>query len=355
MKDLSRNLPTFQLRRIAACNLLKYLCLEDKHSHGEDQFDLMYDHFGQVAGVTEIPDQRTWKTWLAGTSMIKDSKLDLLDAMCQHITGQDGTIKALVQAWPTDHPDRPRNSPIHLHFDALDAAGFWGGTDDRSWAIDKQARAETIFRVLHNEWNPKNGPVYSTFKSDLQLKLDSACEGERERIRDSYARFRPDPFERALNMPPKPDLERQDAFELVSTASVWKFLFGLSKDFDFLVDNRLDRWALDLATASAAMYAYAFSNRYDTFGSMHPIKETLIVAGTTDLFWEEETDLSTVLWRFGGLLEEVPDEILLALYCRLWEARESYWELMSALGISPTQIKVILHQQWVERPIVFAG
>lgn len=352
IKDLSRESPTFQIRRIAACNLLKAVCLGEKHDVGADQYELMYPYFSKVAGVSDIPGKDTWKKWLAGAAMFKDSKLSILDKTFREVTEHEDFIISLVQG-QNYAGKRPANSPIHLHFDALDAAGYWGGGDEEDWVNKKQARAEKIFRTLHHEWDPSSGPIYSTFTSDLQLKLDTASDEERKTIRESYAKCQPDPFERFLNMPPKPDSELRHSFELASPASVWKYLFDLAKDFNFLVADRLERWALDLATASAAMYAIVYSNRYDTIGSTRPRKETLIAAGTDELFWKADTDLSIVLWRFGGLIEEVPEEILLPLYCRLWEARECYWKWMSALGISPPQIKTILDRQWEERPIAF--
>lgn len=353
MKDLSRTLPTFQLRRIAACNLVKATCLGERHVPGKAQFDLMFKKFSQVAGISDLPDPRTWDIWLAGTSQIQASKIDLLDRVFERETNQNGVIRGLIEAWPVDHPKRPQNAPIHLHFDALDAAGYWGGGSETDWVADKQNRADTIFRTLHRAWNPSSGPVYSTFNSDMAIRYEQASEEEREKIRQSFSQFQPNPFERILNTPPSPNRQAREFFQLAAPASVWEFLFSLSIDHDFLVSDRLDRWALDLATVGAAMYAVAYSNRYDVFGSASPAKEILIVAGVNELFWKKETDLLTVLWRFGiGQVDDLPLEVE-KTFSRLWEARQAYWELMSTLGISLDQISEILDRQWEKRPIIF--
>lgn len=354
MKDFSRVRPTFQIRRIAACNLVKMACLGNQNMHGQHQSKLILPILEEFSERGDPLDQRTWCSWLKGERQLKAKNVDLLDHVFESKTKKKNFIKGLIEAWQPEDARRIMDWPIHLHFDALDAASYCGGNNDNEWRMEKQRRAESVFHQLHEAWNPTYGWVYSTFRSDLAIKYENADIEERARLKSLCAKFKPDLFNYQMKIKPGPSHELTYTYDLFSPANIWKFLFSLTADQDFLIEERLERWSIDLASASAALYGNAYSRRYETFGSVYPPEEVHFINGADDLFWNQDTDLDTVLWRLG-IGDQYEREYVAESFAPLWNARNIYRELMSDLGISIQAIANLMQEQWKARPLVFRG
>lgn len=348
MKDFSRLQPTFQLRRIAACNLVKKAVLGGENIPGDFQADLMLSKLDELA--EKQIDRRTWLAWMLGRSQFKDKNMLLLDRAYKKATGEDGFITSLIQADLSDGQDGVWS--INLHFDALDAAGYWGGGSEQTWSLEKQKRIERVFSWLHSIWNPSSGAIYNSFRSDFKIEYDmSSCE-EKEQIRVSLAKFQPDPFDVLMNEPPRPSSDLIQAFDVFSPVRIWEFLLAMAEDHKFLVEERFEHWALDLASASAALYGLAYLHRYETFGSIRPNMESHIASGLYDLFWEEETDFDTVLWRMG-IGEKWARVEAAGKLSHLWQARLFYQKTLGEMGLTVSAVADVMKRQWTEMPITY--
>ena len=67
-------------------------------------------------------------------------------------------------------------SPLHLHFDAMDVAGWHQDHGKVSWAAVAAIAADRILQLLGDRWSPRSGVAYSEFRSNLSLKWAAADE-----------------------------------------------------------------------------------------------------------------------------------------------------------------------------------
>lgn len=369
------------LRMKVAVNHFKHLLLGDLHVSGVHQETEVFKKLATRCKDVSISD-KTWKSWFADFPIIPRietiRRLDELascgirvvskrdgeeKAISPTFYGQlvhGGLIKKMMQASKSKHPlvslkDRAESyrpiSTLHLHVDAIEICALSEGYGDISWETVKQIGAERIFKLLTERWGPRQGTVFSELTSNLRLQWDGASPEERIEIRKDFARFRPDLFESNLNARAIPDWDIAGVRTDVSPLHIYKVLFSLAADTNFLVADRLAVWALDLATAALAMHALAWSDRYTTFDQ--PISDELIFwCAFDDLFFSHES-IDPDNQDFVGAMTRCDAEWGLESFERFLQARKIYHDELIDLGISEKDVLSIAMQATKVHPLFY--
>ena len=352
MNDYGRVLPTFQLRRKAAINLIKEEFLGDKHIGGDPQSKLILPILRNLFPGNSELSEKTWQTWIQGSSNIKDGKLKTLDSAFASKSGLDDYISSLIRGDDKHWAVEGMLGAIVRHFAAIDAAAFFGEKMHDSWRSEKIKRSNAVIEVLHALWNPDSGEIYKSFRSDDKINFDLASDEEKLDMVNQYNSFPKFVFQSCMNQHPKPCSEVTEYFRPTDPISVVEFLWQMAKDKDFLHFERLDMWCMDLASAGAAFYGLGYANRYEVFGT-RLAPESSQISAMDELFWTENTDLETVFWHWGISVTEQNTSDILQVRSRLWDARSKYHSLLARLGITPGHISQVLERQWNEWPIVY--
>ena len=393
-----------RLRTRACLNHFKRVLLGERHKPGSAQTNLV---FKELAGIrptsmlgsgrrarTDVDSvsalgmtiaERTWSAWFAKTaSQPQSTQIAALDkvalqarlkvlrqsdgAPAQHPASffydlvYGGLVETMLSDNVSSHPGRvaharmagyqPR-SPLHLHFDALELLNFrsplpeMDGNDvvllagsrilseiQRRWAdwgypgIVDSAYAEMGSKALR-EWLAWSPDEQETWMTEMGF---SNFEEPREA---SFAH---------LLKTPDPELLGEEAD--VSIGHIYRLLFAIAADAEFLRDGRLLTWALDLATASAAAIAMCLAGSLDA----RPRREQVVLNALDALLFGElvngEAPVSRAnLW--GGNVEEalrVAMNVVRADWScsgteMFYEARRAYVGEMAALGVSLADIR----------------
>ena len=242
-------------------------------------------------------------------------------------------------------------SPLHLHFDAMDAAGWHQDYGDVPWSVVVAIAADRVLQLLDDRWSPRSGSVYSVFCSDLTLKWSEADEQQRGEIRRTLAKMRPDPFERLMACGASPDWRRLGVRPDIPHEHVYKLLFALAADSGFLVEDRLSAWSLDLATSALAMHALAWTDRYNTMALGIPPELQYWVAFHDVLFSSDPPEIDH--WAIASIMEDWPGDWSGGSTAVLVKARETYANLLGDLGLAPRHICAGLFGTREERPLIF--
>lgn len=370
-----------KIRFIAARNHFKHMMLQDLHIANKPQT------LSLLHGLSDIDDliaARTWQSWFSSRPpMPQPSKIKCLDqyitkikqrrqenrAECIPPNFGDGYFCELVhgglmaQMLDISESSDPVQvlmrraqeyqpiSPLHLHFDAMDVAGWHQDHGKVPWAKVAAIAADRILQLLDDRWSPRSGVLYSEFSSDLSIKWAAADEFQRRKIRDSLSKMRPDPFERWMKNGARPDWERTGVSQDIPYEYVYKLLFALAADPDFLVEDRLRAWSLDLATAALAMHAFAWTDRYNTMAFGMPPELQYWVAFHEVLFSPEVPQVDH--WAIASIMESWPANWSAGSTAVLMNAREAYGILLDDLGLEPRNICVGLLNTRDERPLIF--
>ncbi len=350
------------LRMKVAVNHFKHLLLGDLHISAVHQETDLFKKLAPRCRDVNIAG-KTWKSWFEEPQIIPRIKtIQTLDALAscaiRVVSKRDGEEKALpsaffgqlvhgglvkkmMQASKSKHPlialrDRAESykpiSQLHLHLDAIEVGGLSEGYGDISWETVKRVGAERIQNILNERWGPRHGTVYSEFTSDLSLEWAEADADRRAEIRKSYARFKPDLFENALNQMPHPAWSKTGIDADVSSTHIYKALFSLAADAHFLKADRLVTWSLDLATAALAMHALAWSDGYTTFDDLMPDELIYWIAFEEIFFGLEPLDASnTEIIRAMSQLDAEWIEETFSIFTR---ARKIYQCQLTELGVT---------------------
>lgn len=242
-------------------------------------------------------------------------------------------------------------SPVHLHFDAMDAAGWHEDCGSVPWSMAAAIAADRILQLLDDRWSPRSGSVYAGFSSDLSLKWAASNEVQRDEIRRSFDRMRPNPFEQRMTCQPSPDWRRLGVSPDIPYEHVYKLLFALAADPSFLVEDRLQAWALDFATSALAMHAMAWRDRYKTMALGAP-PELQYWAAFHEIFFNP--DISEIDYRsIASVMESWPAAWSQGSATVLMNARNAYAALLDDLGLEPRDACAGLLKTRVERPLIF--
>lgn len=374
------SIPSLRLK--VATNLFKLLLLgEDFHVAGNPQISAVFDALTS-AGFKELLSETTWKNWFHHTAIVpKIDKLKALDAFAAIAIRVPGhqeismarlpseTFSTLVHRGLVKHLTAPSKakkrlpvlvaraieyepiSPLHLHLDAMEIGARAGNFGDVPWTAVKAVGAKRIMEILKARWSPRHGTVYSSLSSDMRVKWQNAGEEERQSIRADCASHKPDLFPYLLEQAPKPDWGKVGINADLSSTHIHKALFSLAADSKFLVADRLSAWSLDLATAALAMHAYAWTDRYTTFG--HRVTEEMIFWRAFDslLFADDEPsfDQSNELPAMSICNAEWSDESIKTLLL----GRETYRTLLESLAVSAAEIRSIAMQGAIAHSLVY--
>jgi hypothetical protein len=383
MSDNSKIQPSIEMLRVkVAVNHFKRLLLGDMHIPGKAQEISTFEELEKDHDAVEISG-RAWSNWfsnpdvvpkvdkvkeldrLASASIRLDSKNGLKD---KHLPANSfyhmihGGLVSKMKSSRSKQPliamkDRAENyrpdSALHLHLDAVEVCALSVGHGDIPWETVKKIGAETILRLLAEKWGPRGGSVYSELSSDLRLEWNAASTEKRASIRKSYARLVPDVFDRHLDTSAIPDWGITGIDNDISALHIYKALFCLAADSEFLVADRLEAWSLDLATAALAMHALAWTDRYTTF----LISDELF-------FWSA---FDSLFFRFSTeAIDSGNHEILEAMNrCNAeWgldsfdvfsHARKIYHEELIQLGISVNDVNELAMRATKIHPLVYRG
>lgn len=347
--DYSSERPSFQVRRRAACSLVKRRLLGKRHCPSQAQQTAMKKAMRQyVLGDKEFQPV-TWRDWWSGKREIRGEKLALLD----RASGEaPGFIQELVLGGSKDQPF----SPLHGHFDALDAAGYFGRKNE-DWENRRRQMSLATLGHLHRKWRPnRNRQVPAAFpKSRIKVQYEAlATDKERDAFVNETAGKHKAFFKVQLDYPDplsEPVFHRYDP---QSPACMPAFLFAVGHDAQFLSEEKLDTWAWDLATASLSLWGLLFADRYDSvlggqreYGWLWSQLYALFWMGTDEHSFSEERDF---LLYVAELQHTAENEEVLDIFSR---ARNSYMATLHELGLVPSDIQAIFDRPWEERPVIF--
>lgn len=233
------------------------------------------------------PTARTWKTWFSGDVVPKQNKIGVLDNIRNEIEDpahpsrffEEMVFGGLVSAMTKSA--RSRNSishfkvnadlyrplsPIHLLLDALEISALKTEFDEPASVALREIASLRLMALLHERWNARNGMIYSEFHSDLTIRWNAAANSEKDNIRSIFEDFHPNQIKQFLSPGASPDWSKVGIPVDTPPEHVHKILFLLVFDREFLVEDRLVAWSLDLAIATLALFSLAWANRYETFG-----------------------------------------------------------------------------------------
>lgn len=377
----------------AAANLFKREILGEGHNVETAQTGSLYAALGKKIavqgprkatkfhfGVTE----RTWASWFTELPVIpKRIKLRALDRAAEAVNSiakprdvskpslpahyfsslvYDGLLKRMLTSTRSKEPlrtleERAENytptSALHLHFDALDACALVEGFHDVPWQQVKAIAAARVLRLLNERWGRRGGTVYKDFPSDLKLQLTIVNDKERDEIRASYASLKPDLFDHFMTDGALPDWDLTGIERDASWTHIYKAIFAIGADGNFLQADRFDAWYLDFATAGLALLARAWSDRYQTFGASFSPECLFFHAFDSLLF--SDLDWNKIKGRVVAAMHECGADWSETGTEKLLSARSRYCSEMSQLGIPVESIKYIAMTACRTHALVYQG
>ena len=238
-------------------------------------------------------------------------------------------------------------STLHLHVDALELLNcresIHGVSQEEIVAIG----GARIFDVLFSWWGAMEYPgvlqsAYAGFRSEEREAWKGLSDADRERRRLDPAFVWQDDPEGAVqaSLLHKPDLALLGREAQAVPARIYRLLFSIGCDSEFLRDDVLTRWALDLATAGAAAVALFYVN--DPYVSPH--EEQVILNAIDAVMFGRHVDGVAAEYRsnlWGGdvaealraAMENCQADWDIAGNSNFFRARQAYRAELHALGI----------------------
>lgn len=371
------------LRLIYAINYLKSVVLKGKHVAGQPQSGALFRVIEPLF-VKEPFTARMWEMWFlyGGKTLPQSGTAAALDEIYARVVApdrpedqrslvangffsklvRDGLLGQMTKRFKSKEvlsvlrqraADYEPLSPIHLHFDALDVASWSGDFQEVPWEDVVRVGAMRVLDLLAQRWSPRYGRAYAGFTSDFRLQWDAADSQERIEIREAEKMFIPDLFEKRMAAGAFPDWSRVGCDDDIAPVHIYKLLFALAADPDFLVADRFDAWFLDFATASLAMHALAWADRYTTMGA-HLADELLFWKAFYRIFFGTDP-LDTDGWGITPAMKCIRaywSESSLECFSR---ARAAYHEMLAVSGISSMQIVHCLDRVRADYPLIYVG
>ena len=353
--------PIRQLRQPMALNLFKSQLLRERHIPSMAQTEEVLSALSAF-GMSETFDPRTWRGWFCknarrarGDSLNAinkvATKLPAATSQCGLLNVQSspmffskmldgGLCKELLEPNASKNPKYPLlqkaddYQPVsawHLHLDAIEAVALAEANGNADWETVKAIAAAKVLRVLHECWNPRNGTIYATLSSNFQVDWDRASNSEKEKMRRGCAQMKPDLFPYLMKKAAAPDWSYIGLEVDIAPSQVHKLLFALAADVKFLVADRFNVWALDLATAALAMLARALTDRHITESTFGPEL----------IFWDA---YEVIFFRDEECQDAVFDSLYRAMECSEIPCSLESFELLISAG---TKYKQALLQMGV--------
>jgi hypothetical protein len=335
--------PSFQLRNRAACSLVKRKLLGDRDRPFEAQPKAMAKALGaKFRASTREVSKETWAAWWRGEQAPKEQNQKMLD---QAYGKASGFISSLIDGKPFRESPQHSESALHLHFEALDAAGCSGEKADDAGREKLEEKAFRVLRVLHRKWRPNRlGALPDIYpKSGTLVEFEAAqTDTERDAIRARFPdNFKPSLFELALKSPDRLSREVLDTYDVLSPASLGAFLLAVGLDSKFLSEDKIDDWAWDFATASLALFALLYAQPGDFLIARYP-SYLSFWDKVHKLFWFEDGDSDSdedfeYVLQCLGLWESASEEVCYN-FCR---AREAYKLKLGAYGLNRADVREV--------------
>ncbi len=243
---------------------------------------------------------------------------------------------------------------MHLHFDAMETAAWHEDHLGLPWSTIASIGADRIFQLLSDRWSPRSGSVYAEFRSDFAIRWQAADAQERSAIKESCARVKPDAFKSSMKAKACPDWQRVGCEKDISPRHIYKLLFSLAADSTFLVEERLEVWALDMATSALAMHTLAWTDRYNTIGGGRGIStERAFWAAFLEIFFgqDQEIDRRFISTAANFTQANWSDNSIDVFR----KAREIYWAELAAARISPKDVLNVAMTVTKRHPLVYIG
>lgn len=247
---------------------------------------------------------------------------------------------------------QPR-TPIHLHFDAIEVAAWAEDFKGVSWESVTRIAAQRILDILAHRWGPRQGYLYAEFSSSFRLQWEVADSNERARIQAGLAGIRPNPFERLMESGARPHWPTVGCDTDIASPHIYKLLFALASEPEFLVADRFQAWALDLATAALAMYALAWTNRYTTMG-VQICDEKLFWMALDKVYFDAEPFDADGYELLPAMERCQASWSADSLNC-FKEARKYYLDVLSQGGISAREVRQCAMSATDRHPLVYYG
>ncbi len=328
-------------------------------------------------------DPRTWDSWFKSPSARpKTTNITALDdvALDWHRAGRSpsappellkgsfyrelvfgGLLKKMLTDVRSDDPRKIIQgraaeyepvSPLHLHVDALELLNFRESIPDVSQEEIVAIGGARIFDILFSWWGALEYPgilqsAYAGFWSEEREAWKGLSDADRERRRlDPAFVWQDDPeaaVQASLLHKPNRTLLGQEAQAV--PARIYRLLFAIGCDSDFLREDVLPRWALDLATAGAAAVALFYGNN----PYLRPHEEQLILNAIDAMMFGRHVDGVAAEHRanlWGGDVVEVLRGAMnscqvdwgLSDNSNFYRARQAYRAELLALGIDVDDI-----------------
>ena len=376
-RDFDRRRRRIRLR--IATNLFKRFLLGDRHLGGEAQVSAVFNELASLGG-SNLHTESTWASWFAeGSREPKRSKIQALDDVAQQsfkwtrpsdraslrlpvrffeelvfggvlstltATTESKRLRSEVQARAARYEPL---SAWHLHADALEISAQFDAFGELPWHDLKSIGATRVLELVNDLWKPRGGSIFKAFSSPLRLQWEDATPAQREEIWRPSAGLVPDPFDRLMNCGAAPEWDRTGVRSDAAAIHVYKTLFSIAADTEFLVADRLAAWTLDLATAGLAMFALAWSHRYDTFG-LHGEDEVIfwralsaILFGTAEAE-DFEDCMEVAMHRCDSSWPGDPFNVFRA-------AQQSYELEVTDIGLRRDELREFVFLPWSNRPM----
>lgn len=334
-------------------------------------------------GMNQTFDPRTWRRWFGDDARrARGDSINALDKVSAKLTPinlhvglldvqwsqsffsemmEGGLCKELLTPTASKKPKYPllqkadEYQPVsawHLHLDAIEAVALAEENGDVDWETLKAIAAGRVLSILHSRWNPHDGSIYPTLASNLRISWEQASDSKREQIQNYYARMVPNTFSYFMTTPARPCWSRINVEVDVVPTHIHKLLFAMCVDEEFLVADRFDAWALDLATSALAMLANALTDRHRTSGAS---------VGREFVYWEA---FELIFFREEESEDFVFDALYRAMECSgvffsrhaielLVNAGSRYKKALSKMGVSHEYVLDLTSRCWARHPLTY--
>lgn len=342
-----------KLRLKFTINLFKRNLLNDSHVANKAQSNSLFAIFANVNTCTVLTD-RTWQSWFSLTpvipKIIKMRELTKIsralnfvaDGLYSNDDFEQLALSRYTNRRLTISTGLDSSSSLQLFLDSVQLSASTNDISESDFNKKLVHSGNAILEEIYLRWAPRHGNIYSKFPSRFKVAWDGADLEERKNLERKFNKFKPNLFNYQYNSPnqPKEFLFRQ--FSDISAQHIYKYLFSLSNDPEFLTGYILKVWIFDLATSAFAMNAIAWADRYKTFW-LAPSQEMLYWGAFQQLFInpsqfdEQDEFLEAALVDCCGSYDQAQIELLKG-------AKLVYQKELEDLGTSIQEVASIVMQ-----------
>jgi hypothetical protein len=279
----------------------------------------------------------------------------LLQTMLAPTEATRPSIDLLRSRAASYHP----RSAWHLHLDAMELRAFCDDFKGIPWAEIVAAAAGRVLEILHRLWRPMDGGIYGHLSSDTRLQWAAASGVERDQIRASFAKLKPDRFEASMVAGASPSGWVTGMAPDIPPVHVHRLLFSVGADADFVQADRRSAWAMDLASAGMAAHALAWTDRYRQLGRKVTAEQLILAAIDALLLTaapeSEAQHLVDIDRELRAAMGCLPADWSHAGVSALHRARDAYRTEMAELGIPLTEVQTITRRAQRRHALVYSG